>query len=61
MKLQNIRLMGRYRHRVTKQEVNIHKGQQVGRGTDVYFYLRQGKRVLIGASERFEYWVNVTK
>lgn len=50
MKLTRIRLMGRYRL-VDGREVNIHKGVQVGRGCDVYFFLYRNSRTLISAQE----------
>lgn len=56
MKLTNLRMLGRFQHKETKQQVNLHKGQRVGRGTDVHFYLRSGKRVLVSEQERYSDW-----
>lgn len=46
-KLSNIRYVGRFKNKGTKQTVNIHTGRNMQRGTDLLFYYRQGKRVFI--------------
>lgn len=60
MKLTNVRrLLGRYRNEATGQEVNFHRGRQVGRSVDVTFYLRFGKRVLVSDAEQAGDWKRV--
>jgi hypothetical protein len=46
-KLSNIRPLGRYQDKTTGKEVNVKKGHNKQRGTDVLFYLYQNKRVVI--------------
>lgn len=50
-KLSNIRPLGRYKHVDTCQVVNIKKGKNMQRGTDLLFYLKKGKRIFISDME----------
>lgn len=59
MKLTNIRAVGRYVNPQTGSPVNVKKGRQVGRSTDVMFYLCMGKRIYICMSD-FAKWEKVT-
>lgn len=45
-RLSNIRSLGRYKNADGK-EVNVKKGRNTQRGTDVLFYLYRGKRIFI--------------
>lgn len=56
MKLIRIHPLGRYRHRVAGQCVNIHKGVRAVPGTDHYFYLLRGKRQFIVAVDMHRDW-----
>lgn len=47
MKLSHIRPVGRFHNATTGQTVNIKKGNRVGRGTDVYFYLHRHTRIVV--------------
>lgn len=58
MKLTNIRPIGRYTNPVTGTPVNVKKGRQVDRSTDIYFYLSMGKRVFI-SDAAFDKWEKV--
>jgi len=53
MKLTNIRPVGRFRNEKTKQEVNIHRGRQVGRSVDVSYFLQSGRRVLVSEADLY--------
>ena len=58
MKLTTIRPVGRYINPETGNAVNVKKGRQVGRSTDVYFYLYMNQRVFISAAD-FSNWEKV--
>ena len=62
MILTNNRLIGRYKNRVTNKIVNIHKGRNMQRGTDHYYYLYRGGKIMISDKDFFELYekVNVT-
>lgn len=59
MKLSDIRRLGRYKHKLTLQEVNIHKGRRVGRSVDIIFYLRYGGRIIVDDKEFYHDWIKV--
>jgi hypothetical protein len=46
-RLSNIRAVGRYLNVDTQQEVNVKKGRNLQRGTDLLFFLYRGKRQFI--------------
>lgn len=54
--LTNIRKLGRYKHKNTCKQVNIHRGDVVGRGTEVLFYLYRNNRVYVTQREFCENW-----
>lgn len=61
MKLSNLRRRGRYINPETGRPVNVHVGRNVQRGTDIHFFLRSGKRVLISDRDLFTTWEKVNE
>ena len=61
MKLSNIRIVGRYRNEKSGQTVNLHRGRRVGRGDDITFYLRSGKRVIVAEADVYGEWKRVSE
>jgi hypothetical protein len=60
MKLQGIRKLGRYQHKETGQQVNVHKGRIVNRTGDAYFFRRSGERVIICEADFFHDWSKIS-
>lgn len=54
MKINNIRPLGRFKNNLTGQIYNVKKGNKVGYGTDIYFYLYRNSRIIIPAQEFFK-------
>lgn len=50
-KLTNIISLGRFKHNETKKCYNIKRGRNLGRGTEILFYLYRGTRVVISDRE----------
>ncbi|MDC3312700.1 hypothetical protein OAV22_02060 [Flavobacteriaceae bacterium] len=61
MKLRNIRNVGRFKNPKTGREVNVKTGNWASRGTDHYFYLYRGKRILIADIDFHHRWKNPPK
>jgi len=61
MKLSNIKNLGRFEHKQTCQSVNIKKGRNAQRGTDLLFYLFRGKRMFISDEEFYsrKLWIKI--
>lgn len=59
MKLSNIRPVARMKNAETGQEVNMKKGRRAERGTDHYFYLLCGSRVLVSDFDISNKWKRV--
>ena len=47
MRLTGIKTLGRYRNTDSNKVVNVKRGRNLQRGTDLLFYLYRGKRVFI--------------
>jgi len=58
MKLTNRRLLGRYFNPETHRPVNVYKARKAGYGTDVRFFIRSGKRVIIQESDFHALWID---
>lgn len=61
MKLSKIKNIGRFKHKVTLQTVNIKQGRNMQRGTDLYYYLFKGKRKFITDKDFYENWTKDPK
>ena len=59
MKLSYIMHIGRYKNTKTGKEVNVKKGRNMQRGTDIIFYLYMGKRQFISDLEFSKEWTKV--
>lgn len=59
MKLSYIKPIGRYENTKTGKSVNIKKGRNMQRGTDLLFYLYRGKRQFISDLEFSKEWKRV--
>lgn len=60
IRLTRIRKLGRYEHKTTGQQVNVHKGQRRDGGVgDIHFYTRSGERVLLPEAEFYRDWKRV--
>lgn len=46
-KLSNIKKLGRFENTETKKQVNLYKGRNLERGTDIIYYLVSGKREFV--------------
>lgn len=60
-KLKNIRSLGRYRNKESGAEVNVKKGDVVGRGTVLYFYLYRNARITIPEAEFRSQYIRIEK
>jgi hypothetical protein len=56
MKLSYIKSVGRYENTKTGKLVNVKKGRNMQRGTDLLFYLYRGKRQFISDLEFSKDW-----
>lgn len=59
MRLKNIRRVGRFRHKESGKQVNIHQGDRHGRCGTYYFYLNIGKRQFLSNYEISKEWEKV--
>lgn len=55
----NIRNLGRFENTETGQKVNIKKGRNPQRGTDGYFFIRSGVRVMISDRDYHHNWEKI--
>jgi hypothetical protein len=59
MKLKNLRPLGRFNNESLNKTVNIYSGTRVGYGTDITFYYKFGKRIVIDDREYYDNWVRI--
>lgn len=58
MKLSNIKSLGRYMDTRTGKSVNIKRGRNMQRGTDILFYLYRGTRIIVSD---YDFYHNMKK